>query len=948
MLFNTSFAMAAGILFSIIFLSACTQQSSQELPSTALPSFTIEGEIIKYHRYSLENGLTVVLHEDSSDPLVNVNVTYHVGSAREEYGRSGFAHFFEHMMFQGSEHVADEEHFKMITEAGGNLNGTTNSDRTNYYQTVPANQLEKVLWLEADRMGFLLPAVTQDKFENQRETVKNERAQRLDNQPYGLRNERTAEALYPVGHPYSWSTIGYVEDLDRVNLDDLKGFFKRWYGPNNAVVTIGGDIDIAQTKAWIEKYFSPIPQGPEVENAQKQPAILAQTRYLTLEDKVHLPLLQVTYPTVYANHPDEAPLDVLASILGGGKTSLLYKNLVKKGLAVQAFAGHPCRELACEFTLLSLANPENVQDLKSVNQIILNSLAEFEQHGVQKDDLQRVKSGIETGYIYGLQSVSGKVTIMASSQTFKGDPDTVAIELARYNRVTKEDVMRVYKRYIKDQPAIVLSIVPQGQIALAANEQNFTLPKRTIALEQTIALLPETPTALDSFDRSQKPKAKANKAVFVPDFWEHKYTNGIDILGVQTTEIPTLSLSLSLEGGVLLDSIDKSGLAIITAALMNESTLNFSSEEMSNQLSLLGSSISVSASGRYINIYVDSLSKHADKTVDLFKEKLLSPAFTQADFDLIKERIIQSMRQGLKNPSVLASQGRNLLLYSDQSRLGMPDGGTIQSIQAITLDDVKAFYGDFIRPNRATLVAVGEIDKVQTLQLTGFLSEWEGKDYALPSFTIDTNISKGKLYIVDNPQSVQSVINIFRHGPTFDAFDEYFKLTLANYPLGGMFNSRINLNLREDKGYTYGARTGFGGGKHTGEFIASADVSAEFTKESIVELLTEIDNYKASGMTEDELSFLKNAYSQSDALKYETPRQKAGFLVRLLSLGLDKEYPAAQQDIIKQISTAELNALAKKWLDTDKMHILVVGDAATLVESLKSLGREIEVIEVPK
>ena len=928
---------------SFLLIVSCSDQSSQN-PEL----FKMEGQSIKYHKYVLNNGLTVVLHIDDSDPLVNVNVTYHVGSAREDYGRSGFAHFFEHMMFQGSQHVADEEHFKIITEAGGDLNGTTNNDRTNYFQTVPANQLEKVLWLEADRMGFLLPAVTQEKFETQRETVKNERAQRVDNQPYGLRNERTAEALYPIGHPYSWSTIGYVEDLDRVNLDDLKAFFQRWYGPNNAVLTIGGDIDIAQAKAWVEQYFGPIPKGPEVLDAPKQPATLASTRYLTLEDKVHLPLLQVTYPTVYANHADEAPLDVLASILGDGKTSLLYANMVKKGLAVQAFAGHPCSELACEFMLLSLANPQNVQDLKSLNDIIKSSLAEFELRGVQNDDLQRVKSGIETSYIYGLQSVAGKVNIMAASQTFKGEPDTVEFELARYNAVTKEDVMRVYNKYIKDKPAVVLSIVPQGQAALAANEQNFSLAQRAISLEQDKVVLSETPVIQDGFDRSIKPKAQANKAIGVPDFWEHNYANGIDILGVQTTETPTVSLSLSLEGGVLLDNIEKSGLASVTAALMNESTLNFTTEEMANQLSLLGSSISISANGRYINVYVDSLTKHVDATVDLLQEKLLRPAFSQADFDLVKARIIQSMQQGLKNPSVLASRARNVILYSDQSRLGMPDSGTLSTIDSITLDDVKRFYNDYIRPNHATLVAVGDIDKKRTLDLTSFLSAWEAKDYTLPSFTIDTDIDKGKLYIVDNPGSVQSVINIMRHAPTFDAFDEQFKLTLANFPLGGMFNSRINLNLREDKGYTYGARSGFNGGKQTGEFVASADVSAQFTAQSINEFLYEINKYRTSGMTDEELGFLKSAYSQSDALKYETPRQKAGFLVRLLSLNLDKGYPAEQQKIIQNMTTDELNSLANKWLDTDKMHILVVGDAATLVESLKELGPDIEVIEVPK
>lgn len=934
----------AVFLLLVLVLMACTEKPNRNL---ATP-IELEGEVIKHHKYTLDNGLTVVLHPDASDPLVNVNVTYHVGSAREEYGRSGFAHFFEHMMFQGSQNVADEEHFKIITEAGGHLNGTTSADRTNYYQTVPANQLEKVLWLEADRMGFLLPAVTQAKFETQRETVKNERGQRIDNQPYGLRSERTGEALYPKGHPYSWSTIGYVEDLDRVNVDDLKAFFKRWYGPNNAVLTVGGDIDIAQTKVWIEKYFAPIPKGPEVTDAEKQAATLSETRYVTLEDNVHLPLLQVSYPTVYRDHPDEPALDVLASILGDGKTSLLYKNMVKNGLAVQALASHPCRELACEFVLISLANPQTVPDLTKLNDIVDNSLKEFEERGVQDDDLQRVKSSIETSNIYGLQSVEGKVNMLASSQTFRGTPDTVNMELARYNAVTKDDVMRVYKQYVKNKPAIVLSVVPHGQTKLAAAEHSFTLDERVIPLNQAPEKEFEGPSIVDAFDRSLMPTAKANKPVSVPEFWQYSFDNGIQVLGVQTNETPTLSLSLSMEGGVLLDDINKPGVASLTAALLNESSQNYSAEELANQLSLLGSSVYFSANGRYMNVEVNSLTKYAEQTLNILAEKLLAPGFTQADFDLVKQRTIQSMQQALKNPAVLASRARDKILYGEDIRLGLPDAGTLSSIQAITLEDVKAFYRQYVRPNHANLVAVGDLDKERVLALSKFLNTWESKPYTVPVFTFNTNIEKGKIFIVNKPGGVQSVINILRHGPVFDPYNEYFKLSLANFTLGGMFNSRINLNLREDKGYSYGASSRFLGGKNTGVFVASADVTAQYTKESILEFLHEIDSYQAQGMTQQELVFLQNAYTQSDALQYETPSQKAAFLTRLLSLGLDKDYTSKQQQIIENIGIDELNTLAKNWLDTSKMHILVVGDAAVLKESLQDLGREINIIEVPQ
>ncbi|MFM2286046.1 MAG: hypothetical protein RLZZ543_1543, partial [Bacteroidota bacterium] len=294
--------------------------------------------VIPYEKYKLMNGMTILVHVDKSDPVVHVDVTYHVGSAREEIGRSGFAHFFEHMMFQGSDNVADEEHFAIVTEAGGTMNGTTNIDRTNYFETLPSNQLETALWLEADRMGFLLDAVTQQKFEIQRATVKNERGQNYDNRPYGLVNERTNEALYPFGHPYSWPTIGYLKDLDGVSVEDLKRFFLRWYGPNNAVLTVAGNVDPAEVIRLANKYFGSIPRGPEVKPMDKMPVTLDQDRYISMEDNVRFPMIQMTWPGVYSGHADELPLDLLAELIGGDKTSILYQNLIKSNIAVQARA----------------------------------------------------------------------------------------------------------------------------------------------------------------------------------------------------------------------------------------------------------------------------------------------------------------------------------------------------------------------------------------------------------------------------------------------------------------------------------------------------------------------------------------------------------------------------------------------------------------------------------
>lgn len=899
---------------------------------------------ITYSKYQLENGLTVILHEDNSDPLVHVDVTYHVGSAREELGKSGFAHFFEHMMFQGSKNVADEAHFKIITEAGGDMNGTTNSDRTNYYQTVPANQLEKVLWLEADRMGFLLDAVTQEKFENQRETVKNERGQNYENQPYGLRSERVAEALYPQGHPYSWSTIGYIDDLNRVSVNDLKAFFQRWYGPNNAVITIGGDIDVLATLQWVKKYFGPIPAGPEVNPATKEPVILKSDRYVTLEDQIHLPLLQLTFPTVHVNHPDEAPLDVLSDILGGGKTSLFYKNLVKDNFAVQAFVSHPCRELACQFDLVALANPEKSPDLKQLQKRVDATLSEFETRGVNADDLARTKASIRSMTVFGLQSVAGKVTTLAMNQLFSKKPDQVQYDLDRYNAVTAEDVMRVYRTYIKDKAKVVLSIVPVGQTQLAANNANFELPARIFSTTNVTQPVKSKPIE-DQFDRSVMPIAGPNPAVTVPEFSRQQFDNGITMLAHATNETPTVTLLLSLEGGPLLDSLDKAGIAAFTANMMNESTTSMSNEEMANQLALLGSQIQFSAGGRYTQIRVNTLVDNLDETLALLKMKLFQPAFLEEDFQRIKQSLVQQLLQRRNNPAALASRVVENLLYGPENVVSLPSSGTIETVNAIELSDIKDFYQQFYTPSKANLVIVGDIDENNIAKKLDFLTSWQAKDYSIPPYAEFPEYQQSKIYLVNKPDAAQSVVRIIEKSLPYDATGEHFKSQLMNFPLGGMFNSRINLNLREDKGYTYGASSQFVGGKTLGRFQAGADLKQPNTADGIKEILNEIKSYQASGMTQEELMSMRSAYTQSEALNYETPYSKANFLNHLLTFELPREYRQEQTQIINNISLKELNKLAAKLLNTNDMQIVVVGDAEKVKSQLDSLGLEIVMLE---
>ena len=940
------------ILLIILCLAAC--QGEENSNSNKKSGSSIEGiefveevigengkTIIPYQKFVLGNGLTLILHSDNSDPLVHVDITYHVGSGREDLGNSGFAHFFEHMMFQGSENVADEQHFKLVTEAGGTMNGTTNTDRTNYFETVPANQLEKMLWLEADRMGFLVDAVTQEKFEVQRETVKNERGQRVDNRPYGRLNERVSEALYPAGHAYSWPVIGYLDDLNRVNVNDLKAFFLRWYGPNNATLTIGGDINITETLVLVKKYFGSIPRGPEVAMPEKPVFEITEDRYISMEDNVHLPLLYMTYPTVSLRHADEAPLDVLSSILGGGKASLLYKNLVKTQFAVQAEVSHPCAELSCTFSLYALPHPASGKSLSDIENVIRDTLVEFEQRGVEDDDLLKAKADMEASFIFGLQSVSGKVSQLAANQTFSNNPNYIAQDIARYNNVTKEDVMRVFKKYIKDQHGVIMSVVPNGQLSAIAAKDNFVPgPRSSGDGASTSADDIAVRKGVDDFDRSIIPIAGANKAVDIPEMWQHNFDNGISILGAQSSETPTTSVLLKIPAGHYYNAKNTAGTAGLVASMLKESTTERSAEEMSKALQKLGSSIYISAGNLYLNINISSLTKNLDATLTLVNEQLRAPAFLESEFERLKSNAIQGALNNRKDAGYLASTAYRQLLNADNIA-AMPSSGNEKSLTNISLDDVKAFYQQQVKPFGGQLIAVSDLGQAELTKSLSILEDWEGKAVDLNLSLPEGDGKMGVIYLVNKDDAAQSAIRIGKRSMTEDITGEYYKSSLMNFALGGAFNSRINLNLREDKGYTYGARSYFNGGKLSGYYTATAEVRADATDKSIAEFINEIKDYSERGITDDELMFMRNSINQKDALKYETPRAKLAFLAQILEHDLTPDFVRQRSEIVTNITKAEINALAKKHLSVDDMLMVVVGDAKTLRPQLKALGYKV-------
>jgi len=895
--------------------------------------------VIPYEKYVLSNGLTVIIHEDHSDPIVYVDVTYHVGSAREQEGRSGFAHFFEHMMFQGSDNVKDEEHFKIVSEAGGTLNGSTTYDRTNYYQVLPSNQLEVAMWLEADRMGFLLDSVTQKKFEVQRATVKNERGQNYDNKPYGLVFEKISAALYPSSHPYSWLPIGYVEDLNRVDVNDLKKFFLRWYGPNNAVLTVAGDVNPAEVIKMAEKYYGSIPKGPAV-TAQKLPIpVLDKDRYVSYEDNIRSPQLVFAFPTVAGYDADEPALDVLADIIGGNKSSIFYQNFVKPQSAQFASAFHSTSELGGGMYFMIRAMPD--KSLTQIDSMVRASLLQFEKRGVTDDDIKKYQSNFESQMINSLSSVQGKGSMLAAYQTLAGNANYFTKEMERYNKVTKEDVMRVYNKYLKGKGAVVLSVCPKGKPQAASKPDNFTYPKTQVAPEAAEYKGLTYVKAKDNFDRSKKPAPGANPIIKAPDFWKDNFENGLKIIGAKSDEIPTVTIQINFESGHRYEPIEQAGMSELMTSMMEEGTTKHSAEEISEMLEKLGSDISIYNDGNDIVMYISSLTKNIDATLAIAQEMLFEPKFDEKDFERVKKQNLEAIENRVTSAVTIANNVFARLLYGDKHINGISSLGNKETISKITLDDVKNYYKGAFSSSLSTMVIVGDVSKEQILPKMAFLKKLPQHITSRKFEPAKPEIDKTKIYFVNKEKAPQSEIRIGFMSLPYDATGDYYKATIMNFPLGGAFNSRINLNLREVHGFTYGARSRFSGGKFAGPYTGSAGVRANATDSSVVEFMKEIKNYVDNGITAEELAFTKSSIGQSEALKYETAQSKAGFIKRILDYELDKSFTDVQSEILKSITKEEINAIAKQQINYNKMVILVVGDKTQNFDKLSKLGYDL-------
>ena len=899
---------------------------------------------VDYERFTLDNGLTVVLHVDRSDPVAAVALTAHVGSAREKEGRTGFAHLFEHLLFLESENLGKGGLDKLSAKIGGSgANGSTSRDSTNYYQTIPIDALEKMIWAEADKLGFFINTVTEPVLAKEKQVVKNEKRQSVDNRPYGHNQYVIDKNLYPKGHPYSWQVIGSLDDLQNATLADVKEFFKTWYVPNNVVLTIAGDIDVNQTKAWVKKYFDEIPAGEKINKLPPQPAKLNETiKRFHIDNFAQAPLLTMVWPTVPEYHNDYYPLQVLSQYLSQGKNAPLNKVLIdEKKLTSDVYLYGYDAEIAGQLQLQVMAF--NGVNLNTVEEGINEAFARFEKDGISSKDLARIKAGQETEFYQGLSSVLGKGFQLAQYEIFAGGAEFISQDVQKILGVTEQDVMRVYNTYIKDKPFVASSFVPKGQqdLILSGSTKADVVEEEIVAgAEESFdaSVAAEYERTPSSFDRAQEPAYGESIEITPPEVWKHAMSSGVNVVGIANDEVPLVTFELKLDGGMLFDAQGKTGTANLLAATLLKGTAEKTPEQLEQEVELLGASLEASASETDITISGTVLSKHYNELIQLVTEVLLSPRFDEQEFELAKDDTINQIEQIKANPNAIASVEFKTLLYGKGHPFAQTVLGDKQTVSDITLTDVKAYYDKYFTPSLAKFHVVGDIKQADVVKsLSPLNKRWIPKDVTLVKVPVPELPENAQLFFYDVPGAKQSVL-YFGHTAPIVTHDDAYKISVMNYRLGGGgFASQLMQELRENKGYTYGIRSSFSSDQYTGEFTIRSAVRSNVTLEATQAVMDILAAFGANYSDED-LDITKGFTLKSGARAFETLGAKLNMVSEISDFGLANDYVLQQEAEVKALTVDDIKRLYGEHVHPDKMIFLIVGDKDTQFERLESLG----------
>ena len=904
---------------------------------------------LKFEKYTLPNGMDVILHEDHSLPVVAVNIWYKVSSADEKPGRTGFAHLFEHMMFNGSKHWKGD-YFVPIQEAGGQINGSTSQQRTNYWENVPSNYLERALWMESDRMGWLLPAMTIEKLENQRSVVKNERRQSYENRPYGLVYETILAAIYPADHPYSWPTIGSMADIDRATWDDIADFFTRYYHPANASLCIAGDFDPAEAKRLVEKYFGVIPAGPEVQRPTVEPVVLTESKRITMTDRVGLPAVVMAWPTVPSYHEDEAVLDLGAHLLGGDDTSRLYRKLVReKQTAVSVSVSSNNGALGGMMMVYIMARPD--ADLAELEASVREELAKIGAIAPTTNEMEQTLSRFETATISSLERVGGfggRADMLNRYNVERNDPGYLTKDMQRYINVTPEQISTTLGKYLS-RPELVLTVLPgdpgteptiSPDPRIAAAEARERMATGEHAQHVTTTELPE------DADRCTLPGPGPQPAFDLPAFQRATLPSGMKILLVEQHKLPLVSVSAYFPYGDATQPAGLEGTAELMADLWTQGTTTRAAEPLADELARRGAAMSAGSSWNATSLDVAMLKRQLGPVLEIFDDVARNPAFDDAEFQREQMQSLAGLQQLLQDAPTLASMARSAAVYGNEHPC--VKSANFESLPKIGQSDLVAHYERVVRPEEATLIVVGDVTMKELIAaLPENFKTWrrggEAPTVTIPAMPMPV---KARTLLIDRPGAPQSVIGFAVAGGERTSPDFYAK-TLFDSIYGGQFSSRLNMNLREDKGYTYGARSGFAWKPGLPSlFSANSSVHTDVTHLAVAEMIKELDAIcdGTSPVTESEMMFNQRYITLGWPAGFETLGDFSSSLRSLTAFGLDDGWFEQMIPSILAVTPDEL-ASATRSIDREHLTIVVVGDRAAIEENLRGIpGNDVQVM----
>jgi zinc protease len=902
----------------------CARKSSDAPPSD-IPR-------IEFEKYTLANGLDVILSQDRRLPVVAVDLWYHVGPANEDKGRTGFAHLFEHMMFQCSRHVPCDQHFQLLEAAGASdVNGTTDYDRTNYFETLPSNQLELALWLESDRMGYLLDKVDQAALSNQQDVVRNERRQSIENQPYGLAEEALVQSLYPVGHPYYGNVIGSHEDIQAARLEDVQKFFRQYYAPNNASLAIVGDIDIAQTKSLVEKYFGTLHKGPAVPSIQATTPKITAERRKVVPSRVELPRVYMAWITPPYFKAGDADADIAATLLGGGRSSRLYKRLVyEKQIAQDVSAQQYSLVLGSIFQIQVTVRPGRTVD--DIEKALEEELATLRSTPPDASEIERARNTIETNIVSGLERLGGFGGVadrLNSYNHYVKTPDYLQQDIARYRAVTPASVQEFAKTYLASNARAVVHAVP-GQPEAQPNVPNSPAPK---AGEGAGAQAVNA----DEAWRNTMPKGAAAKPVELPTPQSATLSNGLTLILNERRGLPLVGAAVVLKTGSDANPLDKPGLANFVAAMLDEGTTTRSALQIADQVAQIGGVLTTSSAMDATSISGRSLTKNFAALLGLIADVTLRPSFPEEELDRQRTQRVGQLVQMRTNPSQVAGMVTARVLYGEKHPYGFVEIGTEGSVKAITRADLSSFWQQNFVANNAALVVAGDISmaELQALAEKSFGS-WKQGTPARPALTTPTSIPP-RVVIVDTPGSPQTEIRVATVGAARSSPD-FRPLQVMNIALGGLFSSRINMNLREQHGYTYGASSNFTFRRSPGPFQVGSGVRTDVTAPSVSEVFKELRGMVDRPMDQAELQRAKDSLANSLAGAFETSADAVANFANVFTydLGLDYYTKYAQQ--VNAVTTDQTLAVSRKYLVPNNMVVVAVGDRKAIEPQLARLN----------